>query len=55
LQQQYQSSLSQQLSLVHANIESELNANIFLADGLATIITVNPQSSPANWENYPKL
>ncbi|EIW87473.1 diguanylate cyclase [Alishewanella agri BL06] len=50
LQQQYQSSLSQQLSLVRANIESELNANIFLADSLATIITVNPQSSAADWE-----
>jgi diguanylate cyclase (GGDEF)-like protein len=50
LQQQYQSSLSQRLSLVRANIESEINANIFLADSLATIITVNPDSGPADWE-----
>lgn len=50
LQQQYQSSLSQQLSLVRANIESEINANIFLADSLATIITVNPESGPSDWE-----
>ncbi|MCB5227985.1 sensor domain-containing diguanylate cyclase [Alishewanella sp. 16-MA] len=36
--------LSQQLSSVRANIESELNSNIFLADSLATLISVNPQS-----------
>ncbi|GHG68968.1 sensor domain-containing diguanylate cyclase [Alishewanella longhuensis] len=45
-----QQQLSQQLSLVRANLESELNANIFLADSLATIITVNPQSGPQEWE-----
>ncbi|MCT8125461.1 sensor domain-containing diguanylate cyclase [Alishewanella sp. BS5-314] len=45
-----QQSLSRQLSLVRANIESELNANIFLADSLATIISVNPSSGPDDWE-----
>lgn len=45
-----QQQLSQQLSLVRANLESELNANIFLADSLATIITVNPLSGPQEWE-----
>lgn len=45
-----QQHLSQQLSLVRANLESELNANIFLADSLATIITVNPDSEPQDWE-----
>ncbi|CAM5207353.1 hypothetical protein [Alishewanella longhuensis] len=45
-----QQQLSQKLSLVRANLESELNANIFLADSLATIITVNPLSGPQEWE-----
>lgn len=45
-----QQKLSQQLSLVRANLESELNSNIFLADSLATIITVNPLSGPQEWE-----
>lgn len=45
-----QQQLSQQLSLVRANLESELNSNIFLADSLATIITVNPLSGPQEWE-----
>ncbi len=45
-----QQSLSRQLSLVRANIESELNANIFLADSLATIISINPASGTEDWE-----
>lgn len=50
VKQHRQQQLSQQLSLVRANLESELNANIFLADSLATIITVNPLSGPDEWE-----
>ncbi len=42
--------LSQQLSLVRANIESEINANIFIADSLATLIAVNPASSANEWQ-----
>ena len=41
--------LSQQLSLVRANLESELNSNIFLADSLATLISVNPKSNIEQW------
>lgn len=50
IKQHRQQQLVQQLALVRANIESELNANIFLADSLATIITVNPQSGPQDWQ-----
>lgn len=50
IQQHQRQQLAQQLALVRANIESELNANIFLADSLATIITVNPQSGPQDWK-----
>jgi len=49
-QQQQQHHLTQELALVRANIESELYANVFLADSLATLITVNPQSGPTEWQ-----
>lgn len=50
LKQEYLSSLAQQLALVRSNIESELNANIFLVDSLATIISVNPLGNEQDWQ-----
>lgn len=49
LRQEQRSYLSQQLALVRANIEAELNANIYLVDSLATIISVTPNSNAEEW------
>ncbi|QSX40675.1 diguanylate cyclase domain-containing protein [Shewanella cyperi] len=42
--------LSQQLALIRANIEAEVNAEVFLADSLATLISFSPESTFEQWE-----
>ncbi|MCH1930845.1 sensor domain-containing diguanylate cyclase [Shewanella sp. A25] len=47
--------LAQRLSLIRANIEAEVNAELFLADSMATLITFAPNAGPTQWEQVAKL
>lgn len=42
--------LSERVSLIRANIEAEVNAEIFLADSLSTLITFAPNTTFPQWE-----
>jgi diguanylate cyclase (GGDEF)-like protein len=42
--------LSQRLAVLRTKIEAEINSEIFLADSLSTLITFNPASTFAQWE-----
>lgn len=46
--------LSQRLSLIRANIEANVNAEIFLIDSLATLITFAPNTTFPQWEEVAK-
>ncbi|MBT1445277.1 sensor domain-containing diguanylate cyclase [Shewanella sp. JM162201] len=42
--------LTQQLALIRANIEAKVNADIMLADNLATMLSFNPNAGKETWQ-----